>query len=101
MGGFWGFFGWDGEVEATWGQDADGHEQHVLLLVKVQLLQAHLEFHQWLQQVHAVAGWGERSRQHPALGPQPGPPWGWGTSWGARLLLLQLSKGSRGVDGDF
>lgn len=46
----------------TWGQQTDGHEQHVFLLVKVEVLQAHLELHQWLQQLQRVAGYGGNPR---------------------------------------
>lgn len=48
------------ECPPTWGQDADGHEEHVLFFVKVQLLQANLEFDERLEQVHAVASWEEK-----------------------------------------
>lgn len=39
---------------STWGEQADGHQQHVLLLVQVEFLQTDLEFHQRLQQLQSV-----------------------------------------------
>lgn len=40
----------------TWGDNADGHEQDMLLLMQVQLLQPHLELDEGLNQVQAVSG---------------------------------------------
>lgn len=39
---------------STWGEQADGHEQHVFLFVQVEFLQTNLELHQWLQQLQSV-----------------------------------------------
>lgn len=39
----------------TWGDDADGHEQDMLLLVQVQLLQPHLELDERLNQLQVVS----------------------------------------------
>lgn len=38
----------------TWGDDANGHEQDVFLLVQVQLLQPHLELYEGLNQLQGV-----------------------------------------------
>lgn len=40
----------------TWGDNADGHEQDMLLLVQVQLLQPYLELDEGLNQLQAVSG---------------------------------------------
>lgn len=78
------------ECALTWGQDADGHEEHVLFFVKVQLLQANLEFHERLEQVHAVAGWEEKGPlAQPAL-EQDLPQLR--DKRGARQLLFQHSR---------
>ena len=44
-----------GRTLCTWRKQADGHQQHMFLLLQVQLLQAHLELHQRLQQLQSVA----------------------------------------------
>lgn len=55
----------EGELGHTGGEQADGHQQHVFLLVQVELLQAHLELDQRLQQLQSVTrcmggrGWGK------------------------------------------
>lgn len=45
---------WRGGGCLTGGEQADGHQQHVFLLVHVELLQAHLELDQRLQQLQSV-----------------------------------------------
>lgn len=45
----------------TWRKQADSHQQHVFLLSQVELLQAHLELHQRLQQLQSVASYRERN----------------------------------------
>lgn len=42
-------------ASSTWRKQADGHQQHMFLLMQVELLQAHLELHQRLQQLQSVA----------------------------------------------
>lgn len=39
----------------TWGEQTDGHKQYMFLLMQAELLQAHLELHQWFQQLKGVA----------------------------------------------
>lgn len=53
---------------STWGEQADGHEQHVFLLVQVEFLQTNLELHQRLQQLQSVTrcgGW--HTYKHPSV----------------------------------
>lgn len=68
----------------TWGDNADGHEQDMLLLVQVQLLQPHLELDEGLNQLQAVSGyekdgqmlWAElRSRLPKPPRPTSNPDW--------------------------
>lgn len=47
------------QTYGTWRKQADGHQQHMFLLLQVELLQAHLELHQWLQQLQSVARYRE------------------------------------------
>ncbi len=37
------------QTYGTWRKQADGHQQHMFLLVQVEFLQANLELHQRLQ----------------------------------------------------
>ena len=46
---------------STWGEKADGHEQHMFLLMQVELFQTNLKLHQWLQQLQSVT----RCRRRP------------------------------------
>lgn len=48
------------QTVSTWRQQADGHQQHMLLLSQVELLQADLELHQRLQQLQSVSSYGGR-----------------------------------------
>lgn len=41
----------------TWGDDADGHEQNMLLLMQVQLLQSYLELDERLNQLQVVSSY--------------------------------------------
>lgn len=87
------------ECALTWGQDADGHEEHVLLFVKVQLLQANLEFHERLEQVHAVAGWEEKGPlAQPAL--EQVLPQLEGQVWSSAAPLSAQQRAGT-VEGDF
>lgn len=53
-------------TSSTWGEQADGHEQHMLLLVQVQFFQTNLELHQRLQQLQSVTRYGKRhTRESP------------------------------------
>lgn len=49
-------------TDSTGGQQADGHEQHVFLLMQVEFFQTDLELHQWLQQLQSVTRCGGRHR---------------------------------------
>lgn len=55
----------------TWGDNADGHEQDMLLFMQIQLLQPHLELDEWLNQLQAVSSYkrerpdAEKSPDHP------------------------------------
>lgn len=51
------------QMNGTWRKQADGHQQHMFLLVQAQLLQAHLELHQRLQQLQSVTGCSRRRRR--------------------------------------
>lgn len=49
------------QMFSTWRKQTDGHQQHMFLLLQVELLQAHLELHQWLEQLQSVARCGRHN----------------------------------------
>lgn len=55
------------QTYGTWRKQADGHQQHMFLLMQVELLQAHLELHQWLQQLQSMARYRGRNTSLPPV----------------------------------